>query len=96
MIKNKRHSQAATRLYKARKDYNCYYNTINILKSTIVEIKFDPVERYRLREYYGRLSDCRYMVTQLEKEIRFCKKEIYKAQKSYSKRYDRKETTKTH
>lgn len=94
MIKNKRHSQAATRLYKARADYACYYNSINILKSTIAEIKFDPFERYLLREYYGRLSDCRYMVNVLEKEIRFCKKEIYKAQKSYSE-YDRKEITKT-
>lgn len=94
MIKNKRHSQAATRLYKARKDYECYYNNINILKSEIEEIKSDPGQRYRLRDYYGRLSDCRYMVTLLEKEIRFCKKEIYKAQKSYSE-YDRKETTKT-
>ena len=86
MIKNKRHSDAAIKLHKARKDYNCYYNNINILKSTIVEITFDPVERYRLREYYGRLSDCRYMVNVLEKEIPLCKEEIYKAQNSYSNR----------
>lgn len=83
MIKNKRHSKAAIRLNKVRKDYECYYNSINIIKSTILELRFDQVERYRLREYYGRLYDCKYMITLLEKEIRSLKKEIYLAQVAF-------------
>lgn len=92
MIKNKRHSDAATRLNKVR--YKEYYNEINRINLIIATRKLDPVKRLDLTYYRSRLSDCRYFVTHYEKEIRFLKKEIDKAQISYSKKNKKKSINK--
>lgn len=94
MIKNKRHSDAATRLNEVRKSYKQYYNEINKINSIIATRKLDPVTRMDLSSYRSRLSDCRYFITHCEKEIRFLKKEIDKAQTSYSKKNKKKNINK--
>lgn len=94
MIKNKRHSDAATRLNKVRKSYKEYYNEINKINQIIATRKLDPVKRLDLTYYRSRLSDCRYFITHYEKEIRFLKKEIDEAQISYSKKNKKKSINK--
>lgn len=85
MIKNERHSHAAKMLARARELYKVYQNNLELAKYNLQISRFDPYDRYSFH-YKCEIKDCKYMINQLQKEIREWKQEIYKAQTEYHKK----------
>lgn len=79
MIKNERHSHAAKMLARARELYKVYQNNLELAKYNLQVSRFDPYDRYSFH-YKCEIKDCKYMINQLQREIREWKQEIYKAQ----------------
>ena len=85
MIKNERHSHAAKMLARARELYKVYQNNLELAKYNLRLSRFDPYDRFSF-SLKGEIEDCKYMINQLQKEIREWKQEIYKAQTEYHKK----------
>lgn len=85
-MKNKKHSDIAWSLNRARANYKLYYNEICNIKQKIIFARQDYHERIFLNAYRGRLKDCQHFISEIELEIKFLKKEIYKYQYIYSKK----------
>lgn len=88
MIKNERHSHAAKMLARAIKLFKAYQFNLENAKYNLRLSRFDPYDRYSL-SLKGEIEDCKYMINQLQKEIREWKQEIYKAQTEYHKAFGR-------
>ena len=88
MIKNERHSHAAKMLARARELYKVYQNNLELAKYNLQVSRFDPYDRYSFH-YKCEIKNCKYMINQLQKEIREWKQEIYKAQTEYHKAFGR-------
>lgn len=84
MIKNERHSHAAKMLARAIKLFKAYQNNLELAKYNLQVSRYDPYDRYSFH-YKCEIKDCKYMINQLQKEIREWKQEIYKAQTEYHK-----------
>ena len=84
MIKNERHSHAAKMLARARELYQIYRNKLEVAKYNLPVSRFDPWDRYSF-SYKCEIRECKYMISQLQREIREWKQEIYKAQTEYHK-----------
>lgn len=84
MIKNERHSHADKMLARARKLYKAYQFNLENAKYNLRLSRFDPWDRYSF-SLKCEIKDCKYMINQLQKEIREWKQEIYKAQTEYHK-----------
>ena len=85
MIKNERHSYAAKMLARAIKLFKAYQFNLENAKYNLRLSRFDPYDRYSF-SLKGEIEDCKYMINQLQKEIREWKQEIYKAQTEYHKK----------
>ena len=97
MIKNEKHSIIAKRLKEKRKlssHYQCLIVSAKAMLTQTLLLSSGPYYKKYAQGYGEEIKRCRKALKEIEKEIRFCKKEIYKAQKSYSE-YDRKETKET-
>lgn len=88
MIKNERHSHAAKMLARAIKLFKAYQFNLENAKYNLRLSRFDPYDRYSF-SLKGEIKDCKYMINQLQKEIREWKQEIYKAQTEYHKAFGR-------
>lgn len=84
MIKNERHSHADKMLARARELFKVYQNNLELAKYNLQVSRLDPYDRYSFH-YKCEIKDCKYMINQLQKEIREWKQEIYKAQTEYHK-----------
>ena len=80
MIKNERHSHAAKMLSRASELYKVYQSNLETAKYNLLISSCDPYEKHLVRDYKAEIEDCKYMINQLQKEIREWKQEIYKAQ----------------
>ena len=84
MIKNERHSHAAKMLSRARELYKVYQSNLETAKYNLQVSSCDPYERHSVRDDKAEIEDCRFMINELQKEIKEWKEEIYNAQKSYT------------
>lgn len=97
MKKNEKHSIIAKRLKEKRKlsvHYQCLIVSAKVMLTQTLLLSSEANYKKYAQGYGEEIKRYRKTLQEIEKEIRLCKKEIYKAQKSYSKRYDRKEITK--
>lgn len=85
MIKNERHSHAAKMLARAIKLFKAYQFNLENAKYNLRLSRFDPYDRFSF-SLKCEIKDCKYMINQLQKEIREWKQEIYKAQTEYHKK----------
>lgn len=86
-MKNKEHSKLIKRLHNLKKQYNWYHISITISKENISLYHFDP---YPERSFYSlveELKDERFMVNEIQKEIKEIKNQIYLCQRKYSINY---------
>ena len=83
-MKNERHSEAAKWLNRAKELYRIYQSNLATAKYNLLMSSCDPYETYSVRDYKAEIEDCRYMINQLQKEIKEWKEEIYNAQKEFS------------
>lgn len=83
-MKNEKHSKLVIELNRLRKQYGWYLNGAITTKQLLLYTYNDPYEIGSINELKGNLSDERYMITTLQKEIKKIKNEIYKTQKEYS------------
>lgn len=83
-MKNREHSELAKRLYSLRKQYSWYYNGININKENISLHSFDLWSGQSLRSLIRDLEDKKYMVREIQNEIKEVKNQIYLSQREYS------------
>lgn len=83
-MKNERHSEAAKWLNRAKELVKVYQSHLATAKSGLLMSRIDPYERHLIRDYKAEIEDCRYMINNLQKEIREWKEEIYIAQKEFS------------
>lgn len=83
MIKNERHSHAAKMLSRARELYKVYQSNLETTKYNLRVSSCDPYERHLVIDYKAEIEDCKYMINQLQKEIREWKEEISEAQSEY-------------
>lgn len=89
MIKNERHSHAAKMLSRARELYKVYQSNLETARYNLLISSCDPYEKHLVRDYKAEIEDCKYMINQLQREIREWKQEIYKAQTEYHKAFGR-------
>lgn len=89
-MKNERHSEAAKWLNRARELYKIYQSNLATAKYNLLMSSCDPYEKYSVRDYKVEIEDCRFMINELQKEIKEWKEEIYNAQKEFS--YGSKDT----
>ena len=83
-MKNDKHSKLAIELNRAKEQYSWYLNGVIITKQSLMCSYQDPYEVDSISELKGNLSDERYMIIVLQKEIRKLKHEIRKVQREYS------------
>ena len=83
-MKNKEHSKLVKRLYNLRKQYSWYYNGIIISKENISLYRFDFYSERTFYSLINELKDERFMVNEIQKEIKEIKKQIYLSQREYS------------
>ena len=89
-MKNERHSEAAKWLNRARELYRIYQSNLETAKYNLLMSSCDPYDTYSVRDYKAEIEDCKYMINQLQKEIKEWKEEIYNAQKEFN--YGSKDT----
>ena len=83
-MKNERHSEAAKWLNRARELYKIYQSNLATAKYELLLSSSDPYETSLVRDYEIEIEDCRFMINELQKEIKEWKEEIYNAQKEFS------------
>lgn len=83
-MKNERHSEAAKWLNRARELCKIYQSNLATAKYNLLMSSLNPYERHLTRDYEIEIENCRYMINQLQKEIKEWKEEIYNAQKEFS------------
>ena len=83
-MKNKEHSKLIKRLNNLKKQYNWYYIGIAVTKENIALYHLDPYSERSLNSLIGELKDERFMVNELQKEIKEIKSQIYLSQREYS------------
>ncbi len=75
-MKNERHSEAAKWLNRARELYRIYQSNLATAKYNLLMSSCDPYETYSVRDYKIEIEDCRYMINELQKEIKQNKEDM--------------------
>lgn len=83
-MKNKEHSELVKRLYNLREQYNWYYIGIIISKENISLYRFDLYSERSFYSLIDELKNEKYMVKEIQKEIKEIKTLIYQSQRKYS------------
>lgn len=83
-MKNQEHSRLIKRLNTLKAQYNWYYVGISLSKENIAMYYLDPYFERSLNSLIGELEDEKYMVREIQKEIKEIKKQICLSQRKYS------------
>lgn len=83
-MKNERHSEAVKGLNRARELLEIYRSNLATAKYNLLISRIDPYECHLVRSCEIEIEDCRFMINELQKEIKEWKEEIYNAQKEFS------------
>ena len=84
-MKNEEHSKLIKRLNNLKKQYNWYYIGITVSKENIALYHLDLYSEQNLCSLIGELKDERFMINEIQKEIKDIKNKIYLSKKIFYK-----------
>lgn len=86
-MKNKKHSELIKKLRNLKEQYNWYCVGITVSKENIALYYLDRYSERSFCSLISELNNERYMINEIQKEIREIKRQIYLSQREYSINY---------